>query len=156
MNKLVEIVEFYPDQRKTCKKYIGTLHVYVVINGLEMDLRGLRCYKVKTNIYIFIPDFKTHDDGELVRYPMFNLTNHDLHKELMAEIIAKGREFIAKKLKELPSGINRKPHHARPYNKRSDYGSIREGARSKPRANYASYVHPRDFSIPKQNDGKGA
>lgn len=156
MEKLVEIVEFYPAPPKQKSKLIGTLHVYLVINGLEIDLRGLRCYRVKRNIYIFIPDFKAIDDGEPVRYPMFNLTNHDLHKEVMDEIISKGREYIAQKMKEAPNGkvYERKYNHSRPHSQRSDYGAVRERAGQKPRAGNVSYVHPRDFSVLDKRGGE--
>jgi len=111
----VEIVDFYPRQNKYNKYSIGTLHVYIIVNGVQIDLRGAPVYRRKNKLRIQRPDFTYVEGDENVRFPVFMFTDSDLSQKFTEELISKGREFMEKnypdfipKNKKIPEKFRRK------------------------------------------------
>lgn len=99
----IEIVEFYEDMRNDAKQILtGTLHVYLIDE--EIDLRGVYVSKRKNYWYIGFPQKVGFDPDieENVRYPVFSFTNAEKNKQLLNEIVTKGREYIEKNVLSKP------------------------------------------------------
>lgn len=94
----VEIVEFYQLDHKPAKKILtGTMHVYVP--QLNADIRGIFVYR-KNNFFNFkMPSQKAFDveENKMVTFPIFNMTDSEVHKQLFKNIREKGKKYIMEK-----------------------------------------------------------
>lgn len=97
-----EFVEFYPwNEGKTLKKTspIGTVHIYAI--HCELDIRGIRVFKKKENLYFFSPFLICTDleTGEKNRYPIIRFTNEKTHNEMMDFLKNEVKPIVLEKLK---------------------------------------------------------
>ena len=92
----IEVVEFYPRTVTYDKFFIGTLHVYIVVNGVQIDLRGVKVSKMKNYLFIQRPDYGYLDKEDRIRFPVFMFTDMELSKRFTEEMIIKCREFMRK------------------------------------------------------------
>lgn len=99
----IEIVEFYPEKgnSKKFRRFIGTLHIYIVDS--DIDLRGIDVFKYKEKFTFFLPHKRSLDPetGILIKYPVFAYSNQNKNKELIEAIISKGSEYIIDQMKDL-------------------------------------------------------
>lgn len=95
----VEVVEFYPDApgaNATTKNVTGTLHVYLVDEGI--DLRGIRVNIREKKWNIALPSRWAADPetGGKAHYPLFAFTDKKKYDEMIAQIRLRGYEYIQK------------------------------------------------------------
>jgi hypothetical protein len=91
----IEIVGFYVIERDDAKeKLTGTLHVYLVEEGI--DIRGCYVVRKKSGILIFLPSKigVDEDTGKKVQYPVFQYMDTEKNKELLIQIRYKGISYI--------------------------------------------------------------
>jgi len=95
----LEIQEFYKVEDPKRPDFMGTMHIYVEVKGVAMDLMGYQVYKKGKKINIYPPTQKAIDDGHRVTYPTFSLFDPKLNAELKYFIIKEGRKFLWEKKK---------------------------------------------------------
>lgn len=80
----IEFVEFYPIETKKKSNLLGTVHLYLIEE--EMDLRGILVFKAPKGYFYKLPHFKTFDleEKKMVFYPHVRFTNEEKHKELVS------------------------------------------------------------------------
>lgn len=91
----IEIVEFYP-YLKLGNKYKGTLHIFVKLNEITFDLRGIYVYRKNDTWFFKIPFGKSFDQDEKkdILFPFFSFTHIQMQSDLMKEIISQGKKYI--------------------------------------------------------------
>jgi hypothetical protein len=95
----VEIVEFYPAEKKEDGGFTGSLHVYVI--PLGMDLRGVYVSfdpKAEKKWYFKLPTSVVIDKetGEKKKFPYINFTNRRKQLDLVKDIRFRGKPYIQK------------------------------------------------------------
>ncbi len=97
----IEIVEFYLMGRNDEKQQLkGTLHIYLCDH--DIDLRGISVTKRKDIWFFGMPSRNgiDPDTEKNVQYPIFSFTNREKSKQLLDEIIQKGKEYILRNVLE--------------------------------------------------------
>lgn len=86
----IEIVEFYPIKDK---KFIGTLHIYII--DYNLDVRGIKVFRMKKNYFFQMPGMTTIDEnGKKVFYPYISFIDENTKKSLIDQIIKKGSKYV--------------------------------------------------------------
>lgn len=112
----LEFQEFYPWQEGEWKpkspnpldKYLGTLHVYIMIGDVHLDYRGLPVWRKNDWVHIYYPTGLSFDEGKKVRYPYLNLMPPERNDELKQKIIDEGREWLWSE-KKIPTHKKKRP-----------------------------------------------
>lgn len=90
----IEIVEYYPAKYKKVPYDTGTLHVYLC--DIDIDIRGIGVLLNSLGWFINMPFFTGYDEDKKkpVRYPIFNFTDPNKQRELVALIREEGVKYI--------------------------------------------------------------
>lgn len=101
MDSRFEIVEFYPGAAENYKKFIGTLHIYLV--DLQMDIRGIRVYFSNKGWFFSLPTGKSYNEEEkrFVVYPLISFVDQEMAQGLKEFIWNEGKAYVMKKLTEI-------------------------------------------------------
>ena len=118
MKTLFEIVDFYPKTSVKNPKFIGTLHVYIVVDAVEIDLRGISVF-TKTNGFFFnMPvGYAFDEEGQRsVQFPYISFTNLELDAKLKEFIVKEGTKYVSDKRTEMAQEAKkqRKPKIPKP------------------------------------------
>jgi len=98
-NILIEIQQFYPGTTKN-QHFLGTLHIYLDIDGLRFDLRGLRVFKNGTRYNVRMNEQFGEENGERIRYPLLSFIDQKINEFLWKYLKNEASEYVKKYCEE--------------------------------------------------------
>jgi len=114
----VEIVEFYPIERKEEKDFLtGTLRIR--LPDIKLQILGIFVTKNKDSWFFALPGRKgiDHKTGNAVRYPFIAFDDRQMQKELIEALREKVPAFIGKRLADTENPLVFPPKRRNPEDK---------------------------------------
>ncbi len=95
-NIIIEIIEFYENER-TPSFVKGTLHAYIFLNGVGIDIRGITMVYRKDKFLFYMPSKKGFDEEKKpVHYPIFTFTDIEQQKYFIEQLCKQAKDYLDK------------------------------------------------------------